>query len=153
MEKVLWKIWRVYTHAVGIIFLSMFVYIVIKLSIIYHPVDIDVDRVTKIEIVYTDVNMGKRYTVEIADQAIIKELVKKTNDFNVTEGTTSGGSDYWMIIYFKYDKEYYYSVRFFGNAIILGEEAYKLRKKDKKDYIEYIKHLIEESDNCIVEEW
>lgn len=153
MKKVLWKLWRIYAHTVGIIFLIMFVYIVIKLSIIYHPVDINSDKVTKIEIVYTDHNEKKRYTVEITEQTVINELVKKTNDFKVTEGTTSGGSDYSMTIYFRYDNEYYSWVRLWGNAIILGEESFKLRKKDKKDYIEYIKYLIEESDICIVEDW
>lgn len=152
MVKLPRKLWRVYVKAVGIIFLMYFLYLAIKLSIVNQPIDIDSAKVTMVQIVYTDADERKRYTVKIEDQKVIQDLVKKTNNFKVTERGKSGSSNYLMTIYFKYDIEYYYTVHFWGNSITLGDESFKIRKKDKKDYIEYIKYLIEESDNCIVED-
>jgi len=153
MIKVLWKLWRIYAHLVGIIFMVFTLYYVIRFSIIYQPLNVNSDKATKVEIICTNIVEGKRYKVEITDQTMLKELISKTNSLKVTEGSLSDKDDYNINISFKSEMEYNYSIRLHGNAIIYGEKAYKVREKEREDYIEYIKYLIKESDNCIVEDW
>lgn len=153
MIKVLWKLWRIYAHLVGIIFMVFTLYYVIRFSIIYQPLNVNSDKATKVEIICTNIVEGKRYKVEITDQTMLKELISKTNSLKVTEGSLSDKDDYNINISFKSEMEYNYSIRLHGNVIIYGEKAYKVREKEREDYIEYIKYLIKEGDNCIVEDW
>lgn len=137
-----------------LIYISLIIVVVViicllKNNIVYYPIKLDSEKITKVEIIYLDLDNDEDYKIEITEKEQLKEFVNRITELKGTKGysrkKTEANKLTYIYIYYGNDNGYdcFYIT---GNNIKFdeGTKIYTMKDKQTKEYYEYIKSLCDE---------
>lgn len=126
-----------------LLILVVFVAIIIKRNLVIHePININIDNITHIEIEYYDCIAEKNYIMEIYENPQIQSVIDKVNSIKGLDKYSYEEISY--IIHFRfYDEDkIIYKIRITGPNLIIGEESYMMKEKDREELNEWVLDIL-----------